>query len=75
MSMNGGVCTLKGGGFRGRPSSAEEGRGRMDQNSQMNFQQPQNILMAPGNSNLVGSMAMTTPKVVSLKGELIVRVY
>lgn len=47
-------------GFRSRPNS-------VDQNMQMNCQQPpQQILMAPGNSNV---MAMTNAKVVSLKGE------
>lgn len=52
--------------FRNRQHSAEEQSRRLDQNLQMNQQQ---ILMAPGNSNLMNSMGMTIPKVVSLKGE------
>lgn len=72
MTMNG-VATLKGGGLRGRPASAESDIRRVDHNIQMVPQQTlspslQNqILMPSGNSNVLGS-AVTAGKVVSLKG-------
>lgn len=63
-----GVPVLKGGPFRGgRPASAEDGRAlRLDNQSLQNLS-AQQILMASGNSNILGTMA-TAPKVVSLKG-------
>lgn len=69
MPINGGVGgmgTLKAGvGFRGRPNSAEDQRGRLDQNIQMNQQQHFGQIGPAGNSAVTG---MTNPKVVSLKG-------
>lgn len=61
-----GLGALKGGGggIRNRPNATvDEVKMRVDQNMQMNCQQP--MIMVPGNSNV----GMTSQKVVSLKGE------
>lgn len=69
MQAANGVQVLKGGPFRGgRPASAEDGRAlRIDNQSLQNLSAQQaQMLMASGNSNILGTMAMSVP--VSLKG-------
>lgn len=69
MQAANGVQVLKGGPFRGgRPASAEDGRAlRIDNQSLQNLSAQQaQMLMASGNSNILGTLAMSVP--VSLKG-------